>query len=157
MATTSVGCAYLRGSALPIFHFEILTVRQGMLFGFGIGINVTQAVFLGTPPPVGFGLTPFAISGSYGTPIVCYSPISCLLTGVSLQLTAEVFLHCFTNKTYVEPGSFRSYTADQNIPQVAVLIGELIGRYLNDWIMNFTIRRNKGVHEAETRLWCVTL
>jgi hypothetical protein len=44
-----------------------------MHFGFGIGINVTQAVFLGSPPPVGFGLTPFAISGCYGTPIVCYS------------------------------------------------------------------------------------
>lgn len=42
-----------------------------MLFGFGIGVNVTQAVFLGSPPPVGFGLTPFAVSGSYGTPIVC--------------------------------------------------------------------------------------
>jgi hypothetical protein len=40
---------------------------------------------------------------------------------------------------------------------VAVLIGELIGRYLNDWIMDVTIRRNKGVHEAETRLWSVHL
>jgi hypothetical protein len=40
--------------------------------------------------------------------------------------------------------------------QVAVIIGELIGRYLNDWIMEFSIRRNKGVHEAESRLWCVT-
>ena len=41
------------------------------------------------------------------------------------------------------------------IPQVAVLVGELIGRYLNDWIMDISIRRNKGVHEAESRLWCV--
>lgn len=52
------------------FQFEILMRQQGMFFGFGIGINVTQAVFLGSPPPVGFGLTPFAVSGSYGTPIV---------------------------------------------------------------------------------------
>jgi len=42
------------------------------------------------------------------------------------------------------------------MPQVAVVIGELIGRYLNDWIMEVSIRRNKGVHEAESRLWCVT-
>lgn len=37
--------------------------------------------------------------------------------------------------------------------QVAVLCGELIGRYTNDWIMNWSIRRNKGVFEAESRLW----
>jgi hypothetical protein len=40
-----------------------------------------------------------------------------------------------------------------NILQVAAIIGELIGRYLNDWIMEVSIRRNKGVHEAESRLW----
>ncbi|PSR71427.1 hypothetical protein PHLCEN_2v12694 [Hermanssonia centrifuga] len=38
-------------------------------------------------------------------------------------------------------------------PIVAVLIGETVGRYLNDWIMNVCIRRNKGVFEAESRLW----
>jgi hypothetical protein len=48
------------------------------------------------------------------------------------------------------------YIFDRCVWQVAVLVGELIGRYLNDWIMNVTIRRNKGVHEAESRLWCVT-
>ncbi|KIM78277.1 hypothetical protein PILCRDRAFT_11270 [Piloderma croceum F 1598] len=37
--------------------------------------------------------------------------------------------------------------------QVAVIIGELVGRYLNDWILEFFICRNKGVHEAESRLW----
>ncbi|TFY60298.1 hypothetical protein EVJ58_g5242 [Rhodofomes roseus] len=62
---------------------------EAMLFGFSIGINTTNAVFLGTPPPV------------------------------------------------------------------AVLIGELLGRYFNDWVMNFCIRRNKGVFEAEMRLWTV--
>jgi hypothetical protein len=60
-------------SSLFVFHFNTLMVRQAMLFGFSIGINVTQAVFLGSPPPVGFGLTPFAVSGLYGTPIVCHS------------------------------------------------------------------------------------
>jgi len=34
-----------------------------------------------------------------------------------------------------------------------VLLGELIGRYVNDWIMEVSIRRNKGVFEAESRLW----
>lgn len=32
--------------------------------------QVTNAVFLGTPPPVGYGWGPFAIAGGYGTPIV---------------------------------------------------------------------------------------
>ncbi|TFY63206.1 hypothetical protein EVG20_g6410 [Dentipellis fragilis] len=76
-----------------------------MLFGFSIGINVTNAVFLGEPAPVGYGFSQFAIAGAYGTPIV------------------------------------------------AVLIGEVVGRFLNDWIMNVSIRRNKGVFEAESRLW----
>lgn len=93
-----------------------------MLFGFGIGINVyiipktapdfliyltqvTNAVFLGEPPPLGFGFSQTAIAGAYGTPIV------------------------------------------------AVVLGELTGRYVNDWIMNVSIRRNGGVFEAESRLW----
>ncbi|KAF8157050.1 MFS general substrate transporter [Crassisporium funariophilum] len=36
---------------------------------------------------------------------------------------------------------------------VSVFIGELLGRYLNDWVMNREIRRNSGVFEAEARLW----
>lgn len=56
-----------------------------MLFGFSIGINVsfwkipcdlfsssaplqvTFAVFIGTPPPVGYGFGQFAIAGAYGS------------------------------------------------------------------------------------------
>lgn len=41
--------------------------------------------------------------------------------------------------------------------QVAVLIGEVLGRYFNDWVMNFCIRRNRGVFVAEFRLWYVFL
>ncbi|KAK0458782.1 major facilitator superfamily domain-containing protein [Desarmillaria tabescens] len=78
---------------------------EGVLFGFSIGLNVTNVVFLGTPLPVGFGFSQDAIAGIYGTPIV------------------------------------------------AVLLGELVGRYTNDWIMNLSIRRNHGVFEAESRLW----
>ncbi|KAJ7255229.1 major facilitator superfamily domain-containing protein [Mycena rebaudengoi] len=44
-------------------------------------------------------------------------------------------------------------TAPLYFYQVSVIIGELIGRYANDWIMNTSIRRNKGVFEAESRLW----
>ncbi|KAJ8516092.1 hypothetical protein ONZ45_g6562 [Pleurotus djamor] len=90
-------------------HLLAILFFEALLFGFGIGINVTNAVFLGTPPPVGFGVSPFAIAGAYGTPIV------------------------------------------------AVLIGELTGHYVNDWIMKWSIRRNNGVFEAESRLWAVYL
>ncbi|KDQ22303.1 hypothetical protein PLEOSDRAFT_1109419 [Pleurotus ostreatus PC15] len=86
-------------------HLLAILLYEAMVFGFAIGINVTNAVFLGSPPPVGFGFSPFGIAGAYGTPIV------------------------------------------------AVLLGELVGHYVNDWIMNFSIRRNNGVFEAESRLW----
>ncbi|KAJ7931194.1 MFS general substrate transporter [Mycena leptocephala] len=95
-------------SPLNVFwrpHIFALLVFEAFLFGFSIGINVTNAVFLGSPPPLGFAWSEFAIAGGYGTPIV------------------------------------------------SVIIGELIGRFMNDWIMNFSIRRNKGVFEAESRLW----
>jgi hypothetical protein len=39
--------------------------------------------------------------------------------------------------------------------QVAVIIGEIIGHFSNDAIMRVTTRRNKGVFEAESRLWWV--
>lgn len=39
------------------------------------------------------------------------------------------------------------------VNQVAVIIGEIIGRFTNDWIMNWGIRRNHGVFNAEVRLW----
>lgn len=51
-------------------HLVAVLVFEAMVFGFSIGINVTNAVFLGTPPPVGFGFSQFAVAGAYGTPIV---------------------------------------------------------------------------------------
>lgn len=39
--------------------------------------------------------------------------------------------------------------------QIAVIIGEIIGHFLNDAIMRITTRRNGGVFEAESRLWWV--
>jgi len=38
-------------------------------------------------------------------------------------------------------------------PMISVILGEIMGRYLNDWILRTTIKRNKGVFEAESRLW----
>ncbi|KAI0938838.1 hypothetical protein AcW1_001528 [Taiwanofungus camphoratus] len=38
-------------------------------------------------------------------------------------------------------------------PIVAVLLGEVVGHFLNDWVMEVCIKRNKGVFEAEMRLW----
>ncbi|KAI0746560.1 MFS general substrate transporter [Daedaleopsis nitida] len=86
-------------------HLLAILLFEAMVFGFSIGINTTNAVFLGTPQPEGYGFSQFGIAGAYGTPIV------------------------------------------------AVLIGELLGRYFNDWVMNFSIRRNNGVFIAESRLW----
>jgi len=87
----------------------IILIFEAMLFGFGIGINVTNVVFLGSPPPLGYNFGAMVIAGTYATPIV------------------------------------------------AVFIGELIGRYNNDFIMNISIRRNHGVFEAESRLWACYL
>ncbi len=74
-------------------HLLAVLLFEAMLFGFGIGINVSQAtqmprllptqaspqttnaVFLGTPEPAGYGFSPFGIAGAYGTPIV-----SCIQT-----------------------------------------------------------------------------
>lgn len=90
-------------------HLLMILIFEAMLFGFSIGINVTNAVFLGSPAPVGFGWSEFAVAGGYGTPIV------------------------------------------------SVLIGEIVGRYVNDYIQAVSIRRNKGVHVAESRLWACYL
>ena len=71
METSSFGCIGLRGTFFVLFFPLTDNIeRQGIMFGFSIGINVTTAVFLGTPPPVGFGYSAFAVSGFYGTPIV---------------------------------------------------------------------------------------
>ena len=44
-------------------------------------------------------------------------------------------------------------THEGSPPQVAVIIGEIIGHFANDAIMRVTTRRNQGVFEAEGRLW----
>ncbi|EKM53342.1 uncharacterized protein PHACADRAFT_259649 [Phanerochaete carnosa HHB-10118-sp] len=86
-------------------HIFGILLFEAMLFGFAIGISVTNGVLLSHPPPVGYGLDQMRIAGCYATPIV------------------------------------------------GVILGELLGGYLNDWIMYLSIRRNNGVFEAESRLW----
>lgn len=86
-------------------QFFLVVFFEAFMFGFSIGINVTNVVFMGSPPPVGFGFSEFAVAGAYATPIL------------------------------------------------AVILGELCGRFLNDRIMNITVRKNKGIFEAESRLW----
>ncbi|KIJ63734.1 hypothetical protein HYDPIDRAFT_112674 [Hydnomerulius pinastri MD-312] len=86
-------------------QFIFVVFFEAFVFGFSVGLNVTNVVFLGTPPPVGFGFNEYIVAGAYATPMI------------------------------------------------AVVIGEIIGRYANDWIMNVTVRRNGGIFEAESRLW----
>ncbi|KAJ7203884.1 major facilitator superfamily domain-containing protein [Mycena pura] len=51
-------------------HGLLIMIFGGMEFGLSIGITITNAIFLGTPPPTGFGFSQTAISASYATPIV---------------------------------------------------------------------------------------
>ncbi|KAF8873115.1 major facilitator superfamily domain-containing protein [Infundibulicybe gibba] len=86
-------------------HLLSVMVFEGILFGFSIGMNLTNTIFLGEPLPGGYGFSQFAIAGIYATPII------------------------------------------------AVLIGQIMGRYLNDAIAMRGIIQNRGVFEAEFRLW----
>ncbi|KAJ7078994.1 MFS general substrate transporter [Mycena crocata] len=83
----------------------LIMIFGGAEFGLSIGITITNAIFLGTEPPAGFGFDQTTIAAMYATPIV------------------------------------------------ATLIGEIVGRYGNDLFAAIGIRRNRGVFEAETRLW----
>ncbi|KAJ7187288.1 MFS general substrate transporter [Mycena filopes] len=86
-------------------HSLLIMTFGGVEFGLSIGITITNAIFLGTAPPAGFGFSQTVIAGMYATPIV------------------------------------------------ATIAGEIIGRYGNDMIAAIGIRRNRGVFEAEIRLW----
>lgn len=51
-------------------HFLLLALLVMWAFGFTIGINVTNPVFLAEPPPLGFGFSKDIVSTFYITPIV---------------------------------------------------------------------------------------
>ncbi|KAH9821126.1 major facilitator superfamily domain-containing protein [Melampsora americana] len=80
-------------------------IYLGAMFGFGIGINVTNIVFVLSPEPFGFGSSVIVASSLYATPLV------------------------------------------------AVFIGELMGRYINEAIAKRLTHRNSGIFEPEMRLW----
>ncbi|KAH9821125.1 major facilitator superfamily domain-containing protein [Melampsora americana] len=86
-------------------HLMGILIYLGAVFGFGIGINVTNVVFVLSPPPFGFGLSTIAASSLYATPVI------------------------------------------------AVFIGEIMGRYMNDAIAKRLTHRNSGIFEPEMRLW----
>ncbi|GAA5850501.1 hypothetical protein JCM5353_004758 [Sporobolomyces roseus] len=88
-------------------HALLMYIYVGVTFGFGIGINVTNAVFCGSPPPLGYGFSPYVTSSLYAIPIV------------------------------------------------AVILGEVAGRFINDGITNRLIKSNHGVFLAEFRLWSI--
>ncbi|KAF5364830.1 hypothetical protein D9758_009320 [Tetrapyrgos nigripes] len=88
-------------------HMVGIALLLATEFGFAIGINITNTIFLQSPPPLGFGFNLTIVSGIYATPVV------------------------------------------------AVLIGEVLARYLMYWLMLWGLRRNNGVLEAENRLCAV--
>jgi len=51
-------------------HLLGVLVFEAVLLGFGIGAFITNAVFLGSPPPFGYGFSQYAIAGAYATPMV---------------------------------------------------------------------------------------
>ncbi|KAA1081562.1 hypothetical protein PGTUg99_017568 [Puccinia graminis f. sp. tritici] len=104
-----------RQAIMPTFqlltkpHCLALLVYMGIIFGFAIGINVTNVVFTSSPPPLGYGLSQVVVASLYATPVV------------------------------------------------AVFMGEVAGRYLNDKTVSFLTARNHGVFEPEMRLWTLYL
>ncbi|KAH9941285.1 MFS general substrate transporter [Epithele typhae] len=90
-----------------VWRPQLLTILifEGVLFGFGIGLHVTNTLLLVGHPPNGYGFNQDQISATYASSIG------------------------------------------------AVVIGEIIARYLNDWLLELAVRRNKGVFAAESRLW----
>lgn len=86
-------------------HCLAILLYLGVAFGFAIGVNVTNVIFAGSPPPFGYGFSEYVVASLYATPVV------------------------------------------------AVIMGELLGRYLNDKTASFLTNRNHGVFEPEMRLW----
>ncbi|KAI0284706.1 hypothetical protein BGY98DRAFT_1173863 [Russula aff. rugulosa BPL654] len=67
------------------------------------------------------------------------------------QVTSSVFMA--TPKPLGYGFSQDGIAAMYATPLIAVIVGEIIGHFLNDAIMRITTRRNRGVFEAESRLW----
>lgn len=77
MATPSSEYTCLRSECSRLLLAKPDIFSQGVLFGFSIGMNLTVSLFLGEPPPVGFGRSLDTIAAVYATPVVS-SPASVL-------------------------------------------------------------------------------
>lgn len=88
-----------------------------------IGINVTTAVFTGSPPPIGYGFSAYGRSFPRISTF-CRQVAPTVFRSLTLRLAA-------TSACYA-------------IPIVAVILGELAGRYFNDAIADRLIKRNSG-------------
>ncbi|KAI3616836.1 mfs transporter [Moniliophthora roreri] len=108
-------------------HFVGVYVLLAMFFGFAIGINVSAYLLAWQIYDTRFTKTRMC------------------------QITNTIFFQS-------EPPfgfGFDKFTVGgiYATPVVAVFIGEFLGRYLNDWVMYYSVKRNNGVFEAEVRLW----
>ncbi|KAI7947182.1 hypothetical protein MJO28_009090 [Puccinia striiformis f. sp. tritici] len=112
--TADLRCSW-RQAVMPTFqllakpHCLAILIYMGVIFGFAIGINVTNVVFTSSPPPLGYGVSQVIVASLYATPVV------------------------------------------------AVFLGEVTGRYLNDKTVSYLTSRNRGVFEPEMRLWTLYL
>ncbi|KAE9397963.1 MFS general substrate transporter [Gymnopus androsaceus JB14] len=51
-------------------HFVGIYLYEAMVFGFVIGITITNTIFLQSPPPFGFGFSQTTVAAIYATPVV---------------------------------------------------------------------------------------
>jgi len=113
------------------------------MFGFDIGVNVRapqrfySETFLFPSPGYECGFYWYS-----GTPGVRIFP-RCYRQRVRYTIGCVPILSCLHGRS------------SESTTQIAVIIGEIIGHFLNDAIMRITTRRNGGVFEAESRLWWV--
>ncbi|KAG2355312.1 major facilitator superfamily domain-containing protein [Suillus spraguei] len=75
-------------------QFFLVVLFEAFVFGFSIGVNTTNVVFMGSPPPVGFGFSQYAIAGAYATPIATMPLYICgfLTLGAGIQNLSKAAL-----------------------------------------------------------------
>ncbi|KAG1894641.1 MFS general substrate transporter [Suillus fuscotomentosus] len=111
----------------PQFFFVVLF--EALVFGFSIGVNVGVSVATCSNK-----LTDF-----------CRRQ---MLSSWDLLLPSDLTL---ANMPWLE--RMRLQLQVFSVYEVAVLLGEIIGRYVNEFIMYLHIRKNGGFFEPESRLW----
>ncbi|KAG2098981.1 major facilitator superfamily domain-containing protein [Suillus discolor] len=110
----------------PQFFFVVLF--EALVFGFSIGVNVSVSVSTCSDKPIDFCRRQMLFSWDLLPSDLALANMPWL---ERMRLQLQVF----------------------SIYEVAVLLGEFIGRYFNEFIMDLHIRKNGGFFEAESRLW----